>query len=326
MNPASRIAAALACAFTAALGATAALAQSYPAKPIRMIAPIPPGSIVDVTGRAIGQSLAPVLGQPIVVENRVGANGTLGMEACARSPGDGYTICIPDGNIMTLNPFAYTRLPYDPLEFVNIIHIGDLEQSIVVQASMPVKNMKDLIDLARANPGKVTWGSGGAGSTMHLYMEWLHTKTGVRFNHIPYKGPQDLVRAMAAGEVQATNLSTSSVAPLVKEGRLRMIAVVTGKQRSQYAGDTPTFAEQGFELDFRNWLLLNAPKGTPAEVARRWNTEVNKLLADPGFQQKVMASQAMTPGGGSPADLDALLKRKLKVGEELAKMANLKYD
>ena len=303
-----------------------AFAQAYPTKPIRMIAPIPAGSIVDVTGRAIGQSLMPALGQPVVVENRVGANGTLGMEACSKSPGDGYTICIPDGNIMTINPFAYTKIPYDPLEFVNIIHIGDLEQSIVVQSSMPVKNMKELIDLARANPSKVTWGSGGAGSTMHLYMEWLHAKTGVRFNHIPYKGPQELVRAMAAGEVQATNLSTSSIAPLVKEGRLRMIAVVTGKTRSQYAGDTPSFAEQGFELDFRNWLLLNAPRGTPVEVARRWNIEVNKLLADPTFVQKVMASQAMTPGGGTPADLDALLKAKLKVGQEMAKIANLKYD
>jgi tripartite-type tricarboxylate transporter receptor subunit TctC len=315
----------LAAATLAALATTAA-AQNYPTKPIRMIAPIPPGSIVDVTGRAIGQYLAPVLGQAVVVENRVGANGTLGMEACSKSPGDGYTICIPDGNIMTLNPFAYTRIPYDPLEFVNIVHIGDLEQSIVVQSTMPVKNMKELLDMARANPAKVTWGSGGAGSTMHLYMEWLHAKTGVRFNHIPYKGPQELVRAMAAGEVQATNLSTSSVAALVKEGKLRMIAVVTGKTRSQYAGDTPSFAEQGFDLDFRNWLLLNAPRGTPAEVARRWNTEVNKLLADPAFVQKVMASQAMTPGGGTPADLDNLLKAKLKVGQEMARIANLKYD
>lgn len=302
-------------------------AQSYPNKAIRMMAPIAPGSIVDVTSRALAQFLSPVLGQPIVVENRVGANGTLGMDACSKSPGDGYTICAPDGNIMTLNPFAYSRLPYDPLEFVNIIHIGDLEQSIVVQSSMPVKGMKDLIDQARANPGKITWGSAGAGSTMHLYMEWLHSKAGmVLFNHIPYKGPQDLARAMAAGEVQVTNLSTSSIAAFVREGKLRMIAVVTGKQRSQYAGNTPSFAEQGFELDFRNWLLLNAPKGTPAEVARRWNLEVNKLLADKGFVDKVMAAQAMTPGGGSSEDLDRLLRAKLKVGAELAKMANLKYD
>ena len=315
-------------ALSIALCASTALqAQPYPNKAIRMFAPIAPGSIVDVTGRALAQFLAPVLGQPIVVENRVGANGTLGMDACAKSPGDGYTVCIPDGNIMTLNPFAYTRLPYDPLEFVSIIHVGDLEQSIVVQSSMPVKTMKDLVDQARANPGKITWGSAGAGSTMHLYMEWLHAKAGTTlFNHIPYKGPQDLARAMAAGEVQVTNLSTSTIAAFVREGKLRMIAVVTGKQRSQYAGNTPSFAEQGFELDFRNWLMLNAPKGTPAEVARRWNTEVNKLLADKSFVDKVMAAQAMTPGGGTPEDLDRLLRVKLKVGAELAKMANLKYD
>jgi tripartite-type tricarboxylate transporter receptor subunit TctC len=303
-----------------------ALAQSYPSKPIRMIVPIPAGSLLDILGRGIAQSISPTWGQPIVVENRAGANGTLGMEACSKSPGDGYTICVPDGNIMTLNPHAYSHLPYDPFEFVPVIHLGDLEQSIVIKASLPVKSVRELMEYARARPGQVTWGSAGAGSTMHLYLEWFQAKTGVKFNHVPYKGPQELVRAMASGEVEATNLSTYSVAPFVKEGKLRMLAVVAGKLRSPYAGDTPSLAEQGYDLDFRNWVLLVMPRGTPMEIARRWNADINRLLADKPFVDKIMTAQAMTVGGGTPEDLTALLKRKMVLGAELAKMANLKYD
>jgi tripartite-type tricarboxylate transporter receptor subunit TctC len=291
-----------------------------------MIVPIPAGSLLDVLGRGIAQYVSPSWGQPIIVENRAGANGTLGMDACAKSPGDGYTICIPDGNIMTLNPHAYSHLPYDSFGFAPVIHLGDLEQSIVVKGSLPVKSVKELMEYARARPGQVTWGSAGAGSTMHLYLEWFQVKTGVKFNHVPYKGPQELLRAMAAGEVEATNLSTYSVAPFVKEGQLRMLAVVTGKERSQFAGNTPTLAEQGYDLDWRNFVLLVMPKGSPAEAVRRWNGDINRLLTDRGFVDKMMSAQAMTVGGGTPEDLAALLKRKSVLGGELAKLANLKYD
>jgi tripartite-type tricarboxylate transporter receptor subunit TctC len=303
-----------------------ALAQAYPTKPVRMIVPIPAGSLLDIMGRGIGQYVSTAWGQPVIVENRSGANGTIGMEACARSPGDGYTICIPDGNIMTLNPHAYSRLPYDPFEFTPVVHLGDLELSVVVKASMPAKSVKDLMDLARAKPGVVTWGSAGAGSTMHLYLEWFRAKTGVNYNHILYKGPQELVRAMAAGEVEATVLSTYSIAPFVKDGSLRMLAIITGNQRSQYAGNTPSLAEQGYELDFRNWVLLVMPKATPRDYVVRWNTELNKLLKEPAFVDKIMTAQAMTGGGGTPEDLAAVLKRKMALGAELAKLVNLKYD
>ncbi len=311
-----------------ALACTIAVAhaQSYPSKPIKLIVPLPPGSTLDVTGRALSYYLAPVLGQPIVVENRVGANGTIAMDACAKAPPDGYTLCISEGNIMTLNPFAYSKLPYDPLEFVPIVHIADFEQSIAVNANVPAHNMRELMEYARSKPGQVVWGSGGAGSTMHLYLEWLQAKTGVRFNHVPYKGPPDLVRALASGEVEVTNLSTSSIAPFVRDGKVRMIAVIAGEKRSMYAGNTPTFAEQGFDLDFRNWAALWFPKGTPAEFVRRWNVEVNKLLADKEFVSKVMATQALTPAGGTPEELAALLERKRKVGADLARIAHLKFD
>ena len=307
------------------LGAAPAAAE-YPDRPIRFIVPQAAGSATDNVVRLLAPEMSKHLGQPVVVENRPGGALTIGIDATAKAPPDGYTICAPDGNIMTLNPYAYSKLPYEPLEFVPVVHIAELEQSIVIQSSLPVKNMKELLDYARAKPGQVSWGSAGAGSTMHLYLEWLQTKTGVRFNHVPYKGPQELLRAMTAGEVEVTNLTTGTIAPFVRSGKLRMIAVVTGAKRTAFALDTPSFASQGFELDFRNWLLLVFPKGTPSEFVNRWNADVNKLLNDPAFVQKVMTSQALTPTGGTPQELAAVLEQKRKLASDLAKMANLKYD
>jgi tripartite-type tricarboxylate transporter receptor subunit TctC len=311
---------------TGIVASHASFAQAYPNKPMRIVVPLPAGSLTDRIGRILAQPVAAAMGQPVVVDNRGGANGNLGMDVCARSGSDGYTICMPDGNIMTLNPYAYVKLTYDPLEFVPIIHIAELEQGIVVQSALPVKTVKELIEYARARPGQVTWGSAGNGSTMHLYMEWLQAKTGVKFNHIPYKGPAELNQAMAANQVESSNLTTGTVAPLVKAGKLRLIAVVTGDKRSPFAGDTPSFASQGFELDFRNWLLFVAPKGVQNDIVRRWNVELNKALKDSSLIDKVTAVESITFTGGTPEELAKILEQKRRVGAELAKLANLKYE
>ena len=321
MHPVTRITAVLAliCA------SSTAHAQAYPSKPIRMIVPIAAGSLTDVVGRAVAQSVSQAWGQPVVAENRAGANGTLGQDECARSAPDGYTICMTDGNVMTLNPYAYSKLPYDPLAFVPVIHLAEIEVAMVVKGSLPVKSVRELLDYAKARPGQVAWGSAGAGSTMHLYMEWFQAKTGIKFNHIPYKGPAQLVQAIAAGEVDVTYIAPSSVAPHIKTGKVKPLAVVIGKRRSPFAGDTPTLAEQGFDLDFRNWLAMVFPPRTPMELARRWNSEVNRVLGDNAFV-KVMGSTAMIATGGSPEDLAAILQEKRKLGAQLAKIANLRYD
>ncbi|MFM9969475.1 MAG: Bug family tripartite tricarboxylate transporter substrate binding protein [Burkholderiales bacterium] len=306
--------------------ATSLFAQSYPVKPIRMVIPIPAGSLTDVMGRAVGQGVAAAWGQPVVAENRPGAHGAIGMVECGKGGTEGYTICMTDGNILTLNSFAYNKLPYDPVAFAPIIHLAEIEVGMYTKSALPVKNVKEFLDHARARPGQVAWGSAGAGSTMHLYMEWFQTKTGIRFNHIPYKGPAELTLAIASGEVDVTNIAPSSVAAHVKAGKVTPLAVVVGKRRSSFAGDTPTLASQGFELDFRNWLALVAPPGTNNEAVRRWNTEANRLLNDSGFVSKVMGAQAMIATGGTPEDLAATIQEKRKVAAELTKIANLKYD
>ena len=326
MNTASRIIVALALACAALAASSAVLAQAYPSKPIKMIVPSPPGSLSDRVGRLLTIYLSQSFGQSIVAENRAGANGTLAMETCARSAPDGYTVCMTDGQIMTLNPYAYSRLSYHPHDFVPVIHFAELEQSLVVTAALPVKSVRELVELARSRPGEVTWGSAGAGSSMHLYLEWIQAKTGVRFNHILYKGPAPLVQAIAAGEVQVTSLTTGTAAPFVKAGKLRPIALIAGQRRSAFAGDTPTFLEQGFDLDFRNWLAICMPKGTPIELARRWNEEMNRLLADKGFLEKILSSESFTLTGGSPEDMSAIIDKKLKIGAELARITKLRYD
>ncbi len=326
MNIAGRILVSIAlfCAFMAV--SFTALAQGYPSKPIKMIVPSPAGSLSDRVGRLLIIYLSQSFGQPIVAENRTGANGTLAMETCARAAPDGYTVCLTDGNIMTLNPYAYAKLSYDPHNFVPVIHFAELEQLLVVTPALPVKSVRELVEYAGSNPGQVTWGSAGAGSSMHLYLEWIQVKTGARFNHILYKGPAPLVQAIAAGEVQVTSLTTGTAAPLVKAGKLRPIALIAGQRRSAFAGDTPSFAEQGFDLDFRNWLALVFPKGTPVELARRWNEEMNRLLADKRFVDRMLSSESFTLTGGSPEDLAAIIDRKLKIGAELARITKLRYD
>jgi tripartite-type tricarboxylate transporter receptor subunit TctC len=322
MKPVARIASIA----VLAAAATVAPAQQYPSKPIKMLMPIPAGSLTDVVGRALATSLSPVFGQPIPAENRAGANGTIGMTECARSAPDGYTVCMTDGNIMTINPYAYASLPYDPKAFVPIAHLAELEVAFSVKTSLPVSNMKEFVEYARQRPGQVTWGTTGAGSTPHLYLAWIQAKTGVQFNHIPYKGPAQLQLALMAGEIDGTNMGPANIAKLNAAGKVKMIAVSHGKQRSKWLGNVPSYKDQGFDIDFRNWLAIVFPPKVPRELAQRWNTEINRLMADAAWTDKVMVASALIPTGGPISELERVLEEKHKLGAEITKIANLKFQ
>ena len=301
-------------------------AQSYPVRPVRMIITCTPGCSPDILGRAIGQPVSQAFGQPVVVENRPGANGNIGMEACAKATPDGYTVCMTSNVGLSLNPFAYDKLPFEPQEMAPIVHLGYLDQAIAVSASIAARNIRELVELARAKSDSVSWASLGSGSTSHLYLEWLGAKAGAKFLHVPYKGSPEATRALAAGEVMVTTLTPRSLGPLVASGSARIIAVVSGSQRSPLVPDVPSLAEQGYELDFRNWFALHGAKDTPAEAVRRWNAEVNKLIADRAFSEKYMVSSAMTPTGGTPADLASIARAGRRAGAELVKIAKLKFE
>ena len=303
----------------------AALAQSYPSKPIRMIVSSPPGGVTDTTARALANEVVPALGQPMVIENRGGANGNIGGEACAKAAPDGYSVCLLNGVAITFNPLAYAKMPFDvDRELLPVIHVGFLDIAIVVNAAVQANTLKELVELARARPGALNWGSLGIGSNSHMYQVWLEQKAGIRFTHVPYKGSPALFLASNSGEVQISTTTPGTAQPHVKAGKLRIIAVVTSKDRSPLAPQVPTFQEQGFDLDFRNWNGVFFQKAVPAEIARRWNTEINKLLADAKFVERYFAPMAVTPSGGSPDKFASFIKSDRNTASELVKLANMK--
>jgi tripartite-type tricarboxylate transporter receptor subunit TctC len=314
-------------AASALLASAAALGQPYPSKPVRMIVSSTPGGVTDTTARAVANEMAQALAQPIVVENRGGANGNIGGEACARAAPDGYSVCLINGVAITFNPFAYARMPFDvDRDLAPVVHVGFLDIAITVHASLPINSMRDLVEYAKARPGALNWGSLGIGSNSHMYMVWVESKTGTRFTHVPYKGAPPMFLAATTGEVQVTTNTPGTVLPHVKAGKLRVIAVVTSGKRSPLAPDVPTFREQGYDLDFRNWNGLFFQREVPGEMVRRWNAEVNRLLRDPKFEEKYLAAMAVTPSGGSPQDFANFIRSDRATAAELVKLANLKLQ
>jgi tripartite-type tricarboxylate transporter receptor subunit TctC len=303
-----------------------ALAQTYPAKPVRMIVASPAGSVPDTLARSLGIPIGEAFGHPVIVENRPGANGNIGMEACARATPDGYTICLASGAIITLNPFAYARMPFEAEDLVPVVHIANFDQAIGVTTSLPVNNIRELVEYAKAKPGALSWASLGNGSTAHLYMEWLQAKTGARFVHVPYKGSPQALQSVAVAETHITTLTPTLFAPFVASGKIKVLAVVSGAARTPSMPNVLTFAEQGYDLDFRNWVAFYYQKGTPIEPVRRWNAEVNRLIADPAFVQRFLTTLGISPAGGSSEALAAFVRKARVTGAELAKIANLKFD
>ncbi len=302
-------------------------AQGIGSRPVRMIVPFAAGGVVDVVARAVAQELGQAYGQPVIVDNRVGANGNIGMEACSKSAPDGNTLCIATGVIVSLNPYAYAKMPFDPeRDLVPVVHVGTLDITIAVNASLPVNSVRELVDYAKSKPGIVTWSSLGLGSTAHLYMEWLHARTGAAFNHIPYKGQPPMVQAAISGEVNVTMLPPGAVLPLVQNGRLKVVAMMSGKKRSSLMPEIPTFLEQGYDLDFRNWIGVLLPRGASSETVRRLNADFNRLLADPKFTDRYLTSMGVTPTGGTTEEFAAFLKTNRETAAELAKIAKLRLD
>lgn len=302
-----------------------AAAQTYPAKPVRMIVSSPPGGVTDGSARAIANEIAPLLGQPVVIDNRGGANGNIGGEACAKATPDGYSVCLLNGVAITFNPFAYAKMPFDvDRELSPVIHVGFLDIAIGAHISLPANSIKELVELARAKPGVLNWGSLGIGSNSHLYMVWLEQKTGVKFTHVPYKGSPAMFLAANSGEIQISTNTPGTVQPHVKAGKMKVLAVVTSKNRSPLLPNVPTLEEQGFELDSRNWNGIFVQKSAAPEIVRRWNAEVNKLLSDPKFVDRYFAPMAVTVSGGTPEWFANFIKSDRATAGELVKLANMK--
>jgi tripartite-type tricarboxylate transporter receptor subunit TctC len=275
---------------TLALSA-AAQAQAYPDKNIRIIVPFAVGGIADTFARVIGQKLSESWGQPVVVENRGGAGGNIGADLVAKAPADGYTLVM--GNIGThaVNPFLMKNMPFDPLkDFVPIAHVLDAEGLLVVHPSLPVKSVPELVSYARANPNKLSYASGGVGTTSHLAGELFKSMAKVDMVHVPYKGNSPAITDVLGGQAQMIFATMPTVIEQARAGRLRAIAVV-GPARTP-AIDVPTIGETlpGFAVS--NWIGLFAPAGTPAEVVAKINAEVQKIMQAPDVKKRLESAGA----------------------------------
>jgi tripartite-type tricarboxylate transporter receptor subunit TctC len=323
----------LPCTYKLALAVLVALAafqhaqaQNYPSKPVKVIRPHPPGSPGDTNARGIMQSLSQTLGQPFLVENRVGADGIIGAEACARAAPDGYTLCGTDDLVTSLNPVIRTKLPYEPMrDFSPIVHLGFLDIGLLVHPSVPANSTGELLALAKAKPGSITWATWGVSSLSHLFVEWLKNAKGISFYGVPYKSATQATQGLVGGEVQVAIYGLGLALPMAKGGKLKILAV-TGDKRSSIAPELPSVKEAGLDMSLRTWYGLFAPTGTPREIVQRLNAEVGKLLADPGFREKFMTSVGLeyaAPAGGPPEAFAAFLKADRELYARLVKTAGI---
>jgi tripartite-type tricarboxylate transporter receptor subunit TctC len=299
-----------------------AQAQAYPSKPIRWIVPFPPGGSTDLLARVVGQKLTESWGQQVVVENRGGAGGTLGAAEAARSPGDGYTLLM--GAIHhTIATSVYPKLPYDfQKDFAPITVVAIVPNVLVVNPAVPAKSTKELIAYAKANPGKLTYGSAGMGTAHHLIGEVFNLRAGTEIVHVPYKGSAPAVADLIGGQVSIMYDTVASCLPHIKAGKLRPLAVATAK-RSSALPDVPTIAESalpGFEVT--TWFGALAPAKTPPEIVAKLNAEMVKILAMPDVRKRLLEAGA-EPVGNTPGEMAAQIKRETEEFGKIVKQAKI---
>jgi len=319
------------CGLTAALAIIALVmsapvtAQNYPVKPVRVIVPHQVGAASDLVARAMGQALAQRFGQPFVIENRVAANGIVGLEMLARANADGYTLGVTNMGAISINPAIYTKLTFDPLkDFAPVANIGAQDIVLMVHPSVPANTMQELIALAKAKPGGLAWASLGYGSHQHITFEWFKAR-GIEFHHVPYKSGPQATTAIVAGEVQILQIGTGQSVPMVRAGKLKAIAV-TNSSRSAFAPGVPSFKEAGLDWAITTWNGVFAPAATPRDLVRRMNAEINALLVDPAFKTQALERSMMEATPGSPEEFAAFLRADRERFVEIAKSASIRMD
>ncbi len=302
-----------------------AAAQQYPTKAIRFVVPFAPGGGTDIIGRVVAQALNDALGQPVVVDNRGGAGSTLGTEIVAKSPADGYTILF--GNIsLAFNATLYTKLRYDTIRDLAPISLSAVQPNIlVIHPGLPAKNLKEFIELARANPGKYNYASAGTGSGTHLAAELLKLQTKIDIVHVPYKGTGPALTDLLGGQINMMVSTFASALPHVKSGRMRALGVTTVK-RSPAAPDVPTLIEGGVAgYDYSTWYGLLAPAGTPKPIIDMLNATNRKVLARDDIKQK-LESQGVDPIVNTPAEFSTYMKSETEKWGKVVKATGAKAE
>ena len=306
--------------------ASLAAAQAWPSKPIKYIVPFAPGGTTDILARTIGDKLSVVLGQPVIIENKPGAGGSVGAEVTARAAPDGYTIM--GGTISThaINASLYSNLPYDPVrDFVPITLIARVPNMPVINPAIPANDVKELIALMKARPGTFTFASSGNGTSQHLSGELFKSMAGVEMQHIPYKGSPPALQDVMGGQVSMTFDNITTAWPLTKGGKLRALAVTTAK-RSPIAPDVPTLAEAGLVgYEIGSWQGVFAPAGTPPAIVRRLNAEIVKIINAPDVQEKLLGLGA-EPVANTSEEFATMVKAEVVKWGDVVRKSGAKVD
>ncbi|NQW69777.1 MAG: tripartite tricarboxylate transporter substrate binding protein [Betaproteobacteria bacterium] len=298
-------------------------AQAYPNKPIKLIVPFPPGGTADILGRMLGDKLAVVTSQSVIIENRAGAAGGIAAAFVAKSPADGYTLLLGTTGTQTMNPAINSKLPYDPLkDFASVSNFAASPFVLVINPNVPAQNLKELIDLANKKPGSLRYASFGSGSSAHMTGEMFKLLAGVNIVHVPYKGAAPALIDVVGGHVDMMFTLAPSVVQHLRSGSLRAIAVAA-PQRDQAISSVPTFAEAGlsnFVSD--SWYGVFAPAGTPQPIITKLNADIQRVLAMPDVKQK-LASEGAIPVGNSPEQFTEQVRKELDHWTKIAKEAKI---
>jgi len=313
-------------AAASALPAASALAQAFPNKPMRLILPYPPGGGSDTIARPFARKMAENTGQQVVVDNRGGAGGNIGMETAARAAPDGYTFVMGLTAQLAVNPGLYPKLPYDPIrDFEPVTLLANGAYLLVAHPSLPASTMKDVIAISKKRPNEILYASSGNGSGAHLASELLNTMTGIKLKHVPYKGGGPALVDTISGQTQLLFATPIASAGHIEAGRLRAIAVSTTKRVSSMP-NVPTVAESGVPgYDSGVWYGMLAPKGTPREIVSRLNEEFRKVLADPGIRS-FLTKSGVDPEGSTPDELGKYMRSELAKWTKVIKTANITVD
>ena len=301
-----------------------ATAQTFPAKTIRMILPFPPGGPSDILGRALAQKLTEQLGHTVITDNRPGAGGNLGLELTAKAPPDGYTIVL-SSPLIALSPSLYSKLNYEQKDLAPVSLVALIQNVVLVHPSVPARNLKELVQIARSNPGKLNYGSGGVGTTTHLAPELLMSMTKTKMVHVPYKGSGLALLGLISGQVDVLVMAVPAAEQQVKAGKARALAVVSEK-RATPLPDIPTARESGFDnfvVDI--WYGILAPAATPQNVVARLNTEINKALAAPDLKDRLLTA-GIQPLGNTPDQLASFIRSETGRYAKVIKDAGIKPE
>ena len=309
-----------------AMWTAGAFAQAFPSKPIRIVVPFSAGGPADLTTRSMAPRMTELLGQSIIVDNRAGATGIIGAELVAKSPPDGYTLMMATASVVAINMVTYSKLPYDTLrDFQPLTPVMTTTTILVVHPSLPAKNLKELVILAKARPGQVSMGSAGNGGTLHLALEMLNKQAAVNITHVPYKGAAPAVIDVIAGQVSGMFVDLPVISPYIKAGRVKALAVAS-PQRSAYFPEVPTTKEAGYpNVELQNYYAMFLPARTPRDIVGKLHDAVVKSVNTPGVREKLISSGA-DPLTMTPDEFGSFLRADIEKWGRVVKAAGVKVD